>query len=93
MCFPTADQRQLCVAAQWIVTLFAWDDIFDDPEKGNLMNDTSGANEINKQMMSVLDYSSETIETQAEKPVVAAFRMYVYPIAHRVGSSDLSFGH
>lgn len=92
MCFPTANEKQLRVAAQWIITLFAWDDAFDDPEEGNLMDDASGASKINKLIVSVLDHP-EISKTQAELPVVAAFRMYVYPIVHREGLPYLMFGH
>ena len=56
------------------------------------MDDASGASKINEQIFAVLDHP-EIAKTQAETPVVAAFRAYVYPIAHRMGSPCSTFGH
>lgn len=75
MGWPIADERQLFVATQWIITFFAWDDMFDIPEEENLMTDAMGAAEINDRIMAVLDHS-ETSKTQ-DIPVVTAFREYV----------------
>ena len=49
------------------------------------MDDANGVNEMTKLMDSVFDHP-ETSETQAEHPVVAAFRAYVNPLAHRICS-------
>ena len=92
MCFPIADQRQLCATAQWITISFAWDDVLDDPEEDNVRDDANGAKEINNMFLSVFDHP-ETSETQAEMPIVAAFRAYVNPSANRMRSPYLIFGH
>lgn len=82
MSYPMADKWQLCVTAQWITMLFAWDDLFDEPEENNLMEDTDGVKKINNLLFSVFDHT-ETSETQAEALVVIAFREYVNLLAHQ----------
>ena len=84
MVSPTAEKRQFYVLAQWSVIIFAWDDIFDVPAEDDLMDDVNGATEVNDRMFSIFDHS-ETAETQ-DVPVVAAFREYVNPLTHQIGS-------
>ncbi len=78
--YPVADKEQLYVTAQWTLILFTWDDTFDDLED-NRMQDTQGANEVNKLVMSVFDHP-ERPGTQSDIPVVAAVRSYVNPLSH-----------
>ena len=73
MSYPTADKEQLYVTAQWYIILFAWDDIFDCPWEGNLMEDSESANKINRAVESVFDHP-EASETREEHLVAASFR-------------------
>ena len=77
---------------QWLIIIFVWDDILDDPEEDNLMDDASGAHRINRLMTSVFDHH-EITEKQAGVPIVAAFHAYVKPSRHRSCSPYLIFGH
>ena len=92
MSYPLADKERLFAIAQWLIVLFAWDDILDDLLEDHLMDDANGVKEMTKLMDPVLDHP-ETSEIQAEHPVVAAFRGYVNPLAHRICSPYLIFGH
>lgn len=86
MCYPVGDKERLSTISEWIVILFAWDDLFDVPED-NLMDDAGGAKAINNVVLSIFD-TPETSETQAELTVVAAFRAYVNPLARFAWTSD-----
>ena len=92
MSYPIADKERLFAIAQWLVVLFAWDDILDDLWEDHLMDDANGVKEMTKLMDPVLDHP-ETSEIQAEHPVVAAFRGYVNPLAHRICLPYLISGH
>lgn len=92
MCYPTADKDHLFAIAQWLIILFAWDDICDCLGEDHLMDNANGVNEMTKLMDSVFDHP-ETSETQAEHAVVAAFREYVNALAHGICSHYLTFGH
>ncbi|KAF6227937.1 hypothetical protein HO133_007665 [Letharia lupina] len=74
MCYPVGDKERLSTISEWIVILFAWDDLFDVPED-NLMDDARGAKAINNVVLSIFD-TPETSETQAELTVVAKFRAF-----------------
>ena len=90
--YPTTDKERLYVTAQWYIILFAWDDIFDCPQEGNLMEDANSANGINREMESVFDQPTAS-ETQEEHPIAASFRTSVSPLLPRICSPPVNFGH